>query len=351
MDSRYFSQKVVEWYLENKRNLPWRATTDPYRVWISEIILQQTRVQQGLPYYQQFVKKFPSIRTLAQASEQEVLRAWQGLGYYTRARNLHRCARIIVSQFNGKFPQHYKDLMKLPGIGSYTAAAIASICFGEPEAVVDGNVFRVLARVFGIAHPVNTTAGKRAFTELANALLEKSQPALFNQAIMEFGALYCTPKNPVCSDCIFNKRCEANAENLQTNLPVKLKKKEVRKRYFHYVVFRSGNNLFMKKRSANDIWNGLYDFYMLEGARPTSLHSLLSKENSGLAKLNKHSGLPSYSPQYKHVLSHQVVFARFLIINTTPEKKYGLRKFSLKTVEKLPKPVLISRFLKDSQLL
>ncbi|MFN3839242.1 MAG: A/G-specific adenine glycosylase [Cyclobacteriaceae bacterium] len=351
MDSRYFSQKVVEWYLKNKRNLPWRSTRDPYKVWLSEIILQQTRVRQGLPYYNQFVKKFPTVRTLARASEQTVLRSWQGLGYYTRARNLHRCARIIVKKFNGKFPQRYVDLLELPGIGSYTAAAIASICFNEARAVLDGNVFRVLARIFGIHQPVNSSVGKQVFTELANELIDKERPALFNQAMMEFGALICSPKKPLCSECLFKKQCVAYAAGLQSELPVKIKKKAIRVRYFNYVVFRSGNFLFMKKRSGKDIWGGLYDFYLLESPRPVTLLTHLKSVDTSLANLLSRNGRVFPNHRYKHVLSHQVVLARFGVINAIPEKKYGVKKFSLKTIEKLPKPILISRILKDLQLL
>lgn len=350
MDSRYFSKKVVEWYLENKRNLPWRNTTDPYKVWLSEIILQQTRVEQGLPYYTLFTKKFPTVRALADAPVQLVLRAWQGLGYYTRARNLHRCARIVARQLNGKFPDNYAALLKLPGIGNYTAAAIASICFDEPVAVVDGNVFRVLARVFGIYEPINSVKGKHHFNELANKLIDKNRPALFNQAIMEFGALHCTPRNPLCAGCIFKKQCVANAGTLQTELPVKIKKKPVRNRYFTYVVFREGNFLFMNKRSGADIWQSLYDFYLVEGPQKIT-SAWFQKHHPGLAPLVAQVKQPEATRWYRHDLSHQKIFARFLVVNGVPDKKLRLRKFSLKTVENLPKPVLISRFLKNAQLL
>lgn len=351
MDSRYFSQKVVEWYLKHKRNLPWRTTTDPYKVWLSEIILQQTRVRQGLPYYHQFVKKFPTIRKLAQATEQSVLRTWQGLGYYSRARNLHQCARIITRQYRGKFPDNYTDLLALPGIGPYTAAAIASICYDQPVAVVDGNVFRVLARIFGIHDPVNSTLGKQRFAAQANALIDKTRPALFNQAMMEFGALYCTPKNPVCSDCTFNQHCVAYAGNLQTHLPVKTNKQATRNRFFNYLVFRQGNSLFMKKRVGNDIWKGLYDFYLIESSGLTPIKSLFNKINKRLASLAKRDDRYMVSSVYKHVLSHQVVFARFVVINDPPDPTLQLKKFGIKTIEKLPKPVLISRFLRESELL
>ncbi|QOI98818.1 MAG: A/G-specific adenine glycosylase [Flammeovirgaceae bacterium] len=351
MDNRYFSQKVVEWYLKNKRNLPWRNTTDPYKVWLSEIILQQTRVEQGLPYYSLFIKKFPTVKALAAAPAQLVLRAWQGLGYYTRARNLHRCAHIVAQQLNGKFPDNYAALLTLPGIGNYTAAAIASICFNEPVAVVDGNVFRVLARVFGIYEPINSVSGKQRFNELANILIDKERPALFNQAIMEFGALHCTPRNPLCADCIFKKQCVAYAGILQTELPVKIKKKPARNRYFTYVVFRKGNFLFMNKRSAGDIWQSLYDFYLVEGRSQKLTLAWFKKHHTELAPLLTQVKQPGATRWYRHNLSHQKIFARFLVVNGVPDKKLGLRKFSLKTVENLPKPVLISRFLKDAQLL
>jgi A/G-specific adenine glycosylase len=350
MDSRYFSKKVVEWYQKNKRTLPWRDTSDPYKVWLSEIILQQTRVQQGLPYYKQFVKKFPTVRALAQASEEQVLRAWQGLGYYTRARNLHRCARLVRTRHNGKFPDSYSALLTLPGIGQYTAAAIASICYNEPVAVVDGNVFRVLARVFGIHQPINTSAGKKIFSDLANSLIPETQPALFNQAIMEFGALHCTPRNPFCADCIFKKQCVAYAGNLQAVLPVKQKKKSVRTRHFTYVVFRSDNALFMKKRSGNDIWKGLYDFYLIETPRPLLKPEQMLKKEIGTNYFNG-EGFTRFHHQYKHVLSHQVVLARFMVTNAVPAKHLGLTKFTRKTIETLPKPTLITRFLKDAELL
>src|SRR5688500_8386899 len=221
MGKRYFSDKLVKWYIDNKRLLPWRETTDPYRIWLSEVILQQTRVNQGLPYYKEFIKAYPSIIELARAPEQEVLRLWQGLGYYTRARNLHKCAKSIVERHNGKFPETFDELEKLPGIGHYTAAAIASFSFGQPVAVLDGNVFRILSRIFGIDTPINSPDGKRQFTELANELLSKKDPALHNQAVMEFGALFCTPKHPQCQICPFNTTCIAYTHDLLHVLPVK----------------------------------------------------------------------------------------------------------------------------------
>src|SRR5688500_5070797 len=277
MDNRYFSDKVVEWYNVNKRDLPWRDTKDPYKVWLSEIILQQTRVNQGMPYYLRFIEKFPNVHALASASEQEVLRLWQGLGYYTRARNLHKCAKQVVAVFNGEFPNTFENLLKLPGIGEYTAAAIASFSFKEPVAVVDGNVFRVLSRVFGIENEINSVEGKKIFTDLANSLINKKSPDFHNQAIMEFGALHCIPKSPLCLTCPFQSACVAAQRNLQSLLPRKAKSKPSRKRYFYYFVVQKGKSLLMKKRDQKDIWHGLYDFHLLERNRPIKIEKLLEE--------------------------------------------------------------------------
>ena len=264
MELRYFSKKVVEWYRLNQRSLPWRETKDPFHIWLSEIILQQTRVNQGLPYYEKFIEAFPSVDKLAAASEQKVLRLWQGLGYYTRARNLHKCAKMIVNSYGGSFPASYNELLLLPGIGAYTAAAIASISFNESVAVVDGNVYRVLSRVFGISTEINSPKGKKEFFELANQLIDKKNPAMFNQAVMEFGALFCKPVNPSCESCTFKASCFAYNNNLVASLPVKKKNKPARRRYFYYFVIQSGKSLLMSKRGKKDIWEGLYDFYLLE---------------------------------------------------------------------------------------
>jgi A/G-specific adenine glycosylase len=336
-----FDKKIISWYEEHKRNLPWRHTTDPYKVWLSEIILQQTRVNQGMPYYDRFVKKYPTVLHLAKADEQEVLRLWQGLGYYSRARNLHKCAKEVVLNHQGKLPNSFEELKKLPGIGDYTAAAVASFSFKEPVAVVDGNVYRVMARVFGIDTPINSPKAKKEFFDLANKLLSKQYPDLYNQAVMEFGALHCTPQNPTCEDCVFARQCFAKQKGMQRQLPVKEKKLKVRKRYFYYIVRMSGKSLAMQKREAKDIWQGLYDFELLEKAKPLSEASLMKE-----LKL-KHFEI---TEEYKHVLSHQIILARFIRIQ---EKTAGKKKtfYSLKKVAELPKPVLISRFLEDHKFL
>ncbi|MCH8317210.1 MAG: A/G-specific adenine glycosylase [Bacteroidetes bacterium] len=289
VNKKKFSSLLIAWYRQHKRNLPWRHTHNPYHIWLSEIILQQTRVDQGLPYYLEFIEQYPTIHDLANADISEVLRLWQGLGYYTRARNLHHTANNIARNYGGKFPENYKDLLELKGVGKYTAAAIASFAFGENVAVLDGNVLRVLARIFGIETDIATNKGMAEFDKLANELLPASPPkspspkergtlsppyeeaadsATYNQAIMEFGALHCTPAAPKCETCPFNKDCIANLLNKQGALPVKINKVKKRSRYFHYFVVVSGGSdnrqILMKERTQNDIWKGLYDFLLIE---------------------------------------------------------------------------------------
>ena len=348
MDKRYFSDKVVEWYAVNKRDLPWRTTRDPYKIWLSEIILQQTRVIQGLPYYLKFVERFPAVEALASASEQEVLRLWQGLGYYTRARNLHKCAKEVVTKYNGVFPDTFEELKKLPGIGDYTAAAIASIAYQEKVAVVDGNVFRVLARIFGIEKEINSPEGKKHFTQIANELITSKNPDIHNQAVMEFGALYCTPVGPVCEQCIFQASCFASQKNLQAQLPVKLKAKAARARYFYYFVFQKGKSMLLKKRGEKDIWHGLYDFHLVEKTRAQNALKVMT-EDPLLKKFVKDAQV--VSKKYKHVLSHQIIHATFIIIKDDARESENLKYYSTKKITELPKPVLISRFLEDHQLI
>jgi A/G-specific adenine glycosylase len=350
MRKNIFSEKLIDWYRVNHRDLPWRKTVDPYKIWLSEIMLQQTRVAQGLPYYKEFVKTFPSVFDLAKAPEQKVLRLWQGLGYYSRARNLHHCAKEIVNNYNGEFPNSFQELKKLKGIGPYTAAAIASIAFRESVAVVDGNVFRVLSRVFGIDKDTTSDEGKKYFFSFANVLIDKNQPDLFNQAVMEFGALHCLPKNPKCYECVFSKNCEANQKNLQALLPVKSKKLKVKTRYFNYFVIHSKNGILMHERNGKDIWRGLYDFYLIETSRNKKAASLI-KEDKFLSK----STIIRESEVYKHILSHQKLKVKFIELRKSFSKKdevmagnLGLKKFTIKEIAKLPKPILIDRFLKEN---
>jgi A/G-specific adenine glycosylase len=352
MDNRYFSLKVAEWYLLHKRTLPWRETKNPYNIWLSEIILQQTRVNQGLPYYKKFIDAFPTVFDLANAPLQKVLRLWQGLGYYTRAQNLHKCAKIVVTKYYGNFPQTFEELKMLPGIGDYTAAAIASFAFGKQVAVVDGNVSRVLSRIHGIDIPINSPAGKRVFFELANKIIPAKNPDIHNQAMMEFGALHCTPNTPQCSDCPFATGCFANKNSLQRVLPVKQRLTKIRKRYFYYFAIQKGKSFLMKRREGKDIWKGLYDFYLVEKNRSSDVNKIVAGDS--LLKKLKARKIVASSAVYKHILSHQVIYSRFMLISSgvTPVVNgSGLKLYPIKKVGELPKPVLISRFLSDQQLL
>lgn len=353
MDKRYFSNLLAEWYENNKRQLPWRDTTDPYRIWLSEVILQQTRVVQGLPYYIRFIERFPHVGALAAASEQEVLRLWQGLGYYSRARNLHNCAKQIVSEHDSKFPSSFEGLRQLRGVGEYTAAAIASFSFRQPVAVVDGNVYRVLGRIFGIELDIHSPSGKKAFATLANELISHTRPDVHNQAIMEFGALHCTPRNPKCDQCIFVNRCFAHTRGLQASLPVKSKIKKTRTRYFYYVVVRKASSLLMVARSDKDIWQGLYDFPLIETPRPLSENRLREEIHVRFGE-QLSVGDANISPPYKHILTHQRIFSRFIVLDAKANfglSEGSLKFYSRKKIAALPKPALISRFLDDYNFL
>jgi len=350
MNKRHFSSFLLDWYQENKRELPWRKTKDPYKIWLSEVLLQQTRVKQGLPYYLNFVKKFPTVKKLAQSSEKIVLRLWQGLGYYSRARNLHRCAKIISEDFNGRFPQTVDELKELPGIGDYTAAAIASLAFHQPTAVVDGNVFRVLARLFGVEHNISSPAGKKYFFELANSLIPYDQPGEFNQAMMEFGAVHCTPRNPKCGECVFFRQCIASQTESQRLFPVKTKSKQRKQRYFNYFVIRSGKKTWMQPRQEKDIWQSLYEFYLIESNSPAgdARAIQLFRKKTGLHD----ACLLGNSLQIRQVLSHQEIFGKFYEMKTTGKKLSGRGlingKFcSEEEIEKLAKPGLITQYLKS----
>lgn len=348
MGKRYFSDKIVKWYFDNKRPLPWRDTTDPYRIWLSEVILQQTRVAQGLPYYEQFINTYPTVAALANASEQEVLRLWQGLGYYTRARNLHKCAKAVVAEHKGNFPNTSRELEALPGIGQYTAAAIASFAFGEAAAVVDGNVFRILSRIFGIDTPINRPEGKEAFTRLAAELLSKENPALHNQAVMEFGATFCTPRNPKCNECPFASSCVAHINKLINTLPVKIAPRKSKKRYFFYLVIEKNNSLLMRKREGNDIWQGLFDFFLIEKDKPVKPERVIAdKQYQQWFQTAKGVKI---SKRYKHVLTHQTIHCRFVHIQASKHfsgKTENMAFYSRREIAQLPKPALITRFLEE----
>jgi len=339
-----FSHKILHWYAQNKRTLPWRTTRNPYNIWLSEVILQQTKVAQGTPYYLKFTDTFPTIQDLASAPQEKVLKLWQGLGYYSRARNLHEAAKFIVSNLDGKFPKNYKELIKLKGIGDYTASAIASICFNAQEAVVDGNVYRVLSRYFGIDLPINSTKGIKYFKKLAIELLDKENTRDYNQGIMEFGAIQCTPKNPDCISCPLKDSCVALQKGVVDNLPVKIKKTKVKKRYFNYIVpliKNNGNFTILNQRKGKGIWQGLWEFPLIELAREASLNEV---EKEATALLNLNTSLHAYNDvAIVHKLSHQHLYTKFWILETSQEIDNMVK---IEEIEKYPVPVLIADFIK-----
>lgn len=340
---------LERWYERHKRDLPWRHTRDPYRIWLSEIILQQTRVAQGKPYYERFVASYPTVSDMAQADEREVLRLWQGLGYYSRARNLHQTARYVTDKLAGKFPETYHDLLKMKGIGTYTAAAIASFAFGERVPVVDGNVYRVLARIFGVQEDITTSGAKKTFLTLATRLIQAANdPATYNQAIMEFGAIQCTPVAPDCLLCPVQQQCVAYLTGQQASLPVKAKKAPVRDRYLHYFVFRNDRKLALRERTDRDIWQNLHDFYLIETDEPKlALRDLpLPSVVDTLVKQGVLVTLPTEAVQ---LLSHQRIRATFYLIDLPEQAAEGipgnLKWYTEEEINQLPKPVLITNYL------
>lgn len=335
-----FSKQLIDWYQTNKRELPWRKTTNPYAIWLSEIILQQTRINQGLSYFERFIETFPTIVDLAKSDEETVLKLWQGLGYYSRARNLHHTAKVVVEQFNGVFPDTYNELIKLKGVGDYTASAIASICFKEAQAVVDGNVFRVLSRVQGIHTPINSTSGAKEFKELAQNLIDPTQPGEYNQALMEFGAVHCKPQKPLCTSCIFQEKCVAFNQGIVGQLPVKTSKVKVRKRYFNYLVVVSANQkTLLEKRTQNGIWKNLYQFPLIEKDKNSMLKPDEVKSVFDEIKIESLT-LFNESPIH-HKLSHQHLHIRFWILYTDEISK----GYPISEIEKYPVPIVIHNFI------
>ncbi|MCG8311478.1 MAG: A/G-specific adenine glycosylase [Cytophagales bacterium] len=345
------TQKLISWYKKNKRDLPWRNTRDPYKIWLSEVILQQTRVEQGLPYYLKFVDKYADVTDLASASEIDVLRTWQGLGYYSRARNLHRCAKIIVEKYHGKFPASRGELQKLPGIGPYTSAAISSLAFGRKEAVVDGNVIRVITRLFGVKEDISNQKTISGIDQIANELIPDSTPDQFNQAIMEFGARQCIPKNPHCETCTLRGYCSARKSGIQNEIPFKSQKPKKRTRYFDYLLFMIDDKFLLRERIENDIWKGLFEFVLIEKNDDISLDRVSLPE--AMIRQTGNWIISEESKKYKHVLSHQIIICKFYKIRTTKKfvfnpmdwKDYKL--YSKEEIEDLPKSVLIDRYLEE----
>lgn len=339
-----FSNSLIQWYLINKRDLPWRNTTNPYLIWLSEIMLQQTRVAQGTPYFLSFVDAFPTVFDLAKADEEQVLKLWQGLGYYSRARNLHKTAQYVATELNGVFPKNYNDLLSLKGVGEYTAAAIASFSYEEAVPVVDGNVFRVLSRYFNIETDIALASAKKEFAALAFELMPKDNPATFNQAIMEFGALQCVPKSPNCGICVFNESCAALQKKKVDQLPVKSKKIKVRNRYFNYLVVSDDNeDTIVQKRTSKGIWQNLYEFPLIETEAVESFDYIVERiEKEFFVNESIENVLEYNEKSIIHKLSHQHLHIKFWKVNIKGVVENGTDAATLRT---FPFPIVIHNFI------
>ena len=349
-NKKFFFEILIKWTRnENKRQMPWKGEKDPYKIWISEIILQQTRVQQGLEYYNRFIKKWPSVKELANAPDQDIYKQWEGLGYYSRCKNLITTAKYITNELDGRFPERYEDILSLSGIGDYTAAAIASFAFNQPYAVVDGNVFRILARFFGIKMPVYNTEGKKVFKKLANELIEKNNPAEYNQAIMDFGAVVCKPAAPLCSECPLSIKCIAFQKGIVNALPVKEKSIKQRKRFFNYLLVEQGSNIYINQRTDKDIWQNLYEFILVETEELVPEDEFLQSSKvsalfgSNEFKVNKISRI------YHQKLTHQIITGRFFHIKIKNSKACLMKYKSIPVsqLKNLAFPKFIASYLQD----
>lgn len=356
MQKKNFSPVLLKWHQSsNDRQMPWKGEKDPYRVWLSEIILQQTRVEQGLQYYNRFVSTYPTIKALAQAPDEKVFKLWEGLGYYSRCRNLLHTARFVSGELDGKFPSEYEKIKQLKGIGPYTAAAIAAFSFNLPYAVTDGNVYRVLSRIFGINTPFDNTEGKKIFSALAADLLDKNQPGLYNQAIMDFGATVCKPQLPLCKECVFKKNCFAFKNSQVDQLPVRSKKQLIRNRWFYYLVIdqkKSGTfSIAIRKRTSKDIWKDLYEFPLVESTEPKKVNDILGEAERDFSLLKNHYTLTSVSPVFKQQLSHQLIAGQFIRIKLNPGSKKifgpGLVWVTKEQLVQFPFPRYINKFLEQ----
>lgn len=351
-----FTQKLLKWAKQVDRPMPWKGEKNPYLIWLSEIILQQTRVEQGLPYFIRFKENYPTVHDLANAPEDEVMKLWEGLGYYSRARNLHFTAKFISKELDGNFPKKHEDIISLKGVGNYTAAAIASFAYDLPHAVVDGNVYRVLARFFGIETPIDSTEGKKQFAILANKLLDKKQPALYNQGIMDFGAIQCMPKVPLCENCLLKKHCTAFHENTVSLLPIKSKKIKKKTRYFNYLIINFENQILIKKRTAKDIWQNLYDFPLIETEgvleKETLIESKIWKDCIGKNKYE----ITRISKPFQQTLTHRKIIATFVEIHLNKDfsnkkiEKYDYLKMDRKNLSTFAFPKIIDLYLQDNSL-
>lgn len=343
--SATIGKTLIKWYKNNKRELPWRDTKDPYKIWLSEIILQQTQVAQGLSYYNKFIEHYPTVKQLANAKEDEVLKLWQGLGYYSRARNLHSTAKTLANEHKTIFPKTYNGIIQLKGVGAYTAAAISSFAFNLPHAVVDGNVYRVLSRLFNIDTPINSTDGKKLFQQLADELLDKKDPATYNQAIMEFGSQQCKPANPNCDKCILQEHCLAFANNTITSLPVKTNKTKIKNRYFNYfLIVDKHDRVYVQQRGKKDIWEGLFELFLIETDKPTELNALLANKQLKTV-IGSRFKIMDQPKTYKHILSHQHLYAVFYVIRTNSTFGKKTNSIQSKKLHNLAWPRLIDKFL------
>lgn len=349
---RIFREELLGWNREkNDRQMPWKGEKDPYRIWLSEIILQQTRVEQGLGYYQRFIKTFPTIHDLAAAPETAVFKLWEGLGYYSRCKNLLATARYISDKLKGKFPNRYEDILKLKGIGPYTAAAIASFAFNLPHAVVDGNVFRVLSRYFGMDTPIDSTAGKKSFTQLANELIDQQWPGIYNQALMDFGATVCKPQQPACASCPLQSYCEAYKKGIVNSLPVKEKQITKKTRWLYYLVISHKNKLLVRKRGKGDIWENLYEFVLMEEITPLDPDKL--HQHPFLKKIFKDQDfkIGSVSENHRQLLTHQVINGCFIELKASRQVSIpGYDPVPAADLSNLPFPKLISGYLNNKKM-
>ncbi len=341
--------KLAKWYKVHQRDLPWRETKDPYKIWLSEIILQQTRVEQGMPYYYKFVEQYRTVKHLATASIDEVLKLWQGLGYYSRARNMHVAANEVVEKYNGKFPKDYKSILSLKGVGDYTAAAIASLAFGLPHAVVDGNVYRVLSRLYNIDTPINSTKGKYQFAQLAEELLDRKNPGNHNQAMMELGAICCKPANPNCTICPIAENCLALSNGTVNKLPVKTKNKPVQNRYLNYLFLVNDDRFCMLQRGVDDIWKGLYDLPLIEYDKLLDPNELMEETFFKQIK-GRQTLIYKGSSDYLHKLTHRNLHARFHIFfykKLVSLNKFGIFETTFKKMQNHAIPRLLDKFLNE----
>jgi A/G-specific adenine glycosylase len=346
-------QKLLNWYDANKRDLPWRNINDPYKIWLSEVILQQTRVNQGWEYYLRFIKKYPTVSSLASAPEHDVLKLWQGLGYYSRARNLHAAAKFIGKEHKGKFPKDYDSIRALKGVGEYTAGAVASIAYNLPHPAVDGNVMRVYSRLFGITTPIDSNEGKKRIYETAVELLPPKNPGTYNQAVMELGAMVCLPAKPNCENCPIQDACYAYSNKKVTSFPIKQGKTKVRNRYLSYLVITHTGKILIRLRKTKDIWQGLHDFPVIESTKPIAEKQFLKEKKwkEVIAITKPH--IKDVSEEYVHILSHQKLYARFYDIAATNEIKAlpaDCFWIKIKDLEKYAVPKLIDIYIRKKIL-